>query len=108
MISDKAKLLCLVVVTLTLSGCGSSSGDSSDIADPLIIDDAINADDPTTAEVTVSMEATDSIATPVPSVNSLEMEAFIKNPLAAAVPAELRDGLPSSTTSSYIVNPLMN
>lgn len=108
-ISGKAKVLCLAVLTLTVSGCGSSSGDSSDIIDPQsTLNDAISSEGSTAPETTVSMEAASSIATQIPTVNSLEMDAFIKNPLTAAVPAELRDGSSTLVTRNYIVNPLIN
>jgi hypothetical protein len=79
------------------------------IADPQILNDgALNTDGTATAEVTLSTDTSDGIATPVASVSAAQMDAYIDNPLLTAIPTELNGGTNTGLPSSYITNPLMN
>ena len=52
------------------------------------------------------METINGTATPVQTVSSAQMDAFVANPLLAAIPTELSGGAPVAT-SNFITNPLM-
>lgn len=108
MISDKTKILCCIVFTLTVSGCSGSGGD--EIGDtPILIDDGTNTDiTTTTAEVAVGTETSESFATPVASVSSAQMDKYVENPLVTTIPSELIDGNSNAHSRSYITNPLIN
>lgn len=58
-------------------------------------------------EVADSVETSEATATPVTSVSSSQMDAYIENPLVAAIPAELSSDI-STTLPGFITNPLLN
>lgn len=110
MINNKTKMYCLLAITLSISGCGGGGGDNenAEIIDPLIIsDDALNTGVTTTTEVTSSIDISDSIATPVPSVSSGQMDAFINNPLVSVIPVELNGGTAGAYSANFVTNPLV-
>jgi len=116
MMSNQTKTLCLMAVALIVSGC--SGGD--EVTVPLIVDDGaivtdgttiaddtIAMDDTTISEVVDSTDTSDGIATPVQPVGSVQMDAFVTNPLLAAIPAELTRSASVATSNNYVTNPLM-
>ena len=113
MISDKTKLLCLIAVALTVSGCGGSGGSGSEngsveVIDPqVILEDEVNTVGTTTNESVDVNETSGGFATPVASVSSMEMDAFIQNPLVAAIPSELSSSSSNAQSSGFITNPLL-
>jgi len=109
MINDKSKLIAAVAVTLIISGC--SSGDSGGSADSqTMLDDPIagTANEATTPEVTVSTQTSTGLAVPAIPVSSAQMDAFVKNPLVASIPAELNGSSTNALSRRYITNPLVN
>lgn len=97
MISDKVKTLCILAAMLTASGCGSSGGDG--VTDPqILLDDAVAS----------GVTASDGFATPVASVSSGQMDAYVDNPLVKAIPVELNGGASNASSGNYITNPLIN
>jgi len=118
MMSNQTKTLCLMAVALIVSGCSGGGGD--EVTVPLIVDDGaivtdgttiaddtIAMDDTTISEVVDSTDTSDGIATPVQPVGSVQMDAFVTNPLLAAIPAELTRSASVATSNNYVTNPLM-
>jgi len=114
---NNAKLFCLIAFALTVSGCGGgdTSGSQVLVDDPLntgdtVVTDGIagvGGDSTVITETDLSdMETINGTATPVQTVSSAQMDAFVANPLLAAIPTELSGGAPVAT-SNFITNPLM-
>lgn len=95
----KVKLLCLLAFTLTASGCGNSGGDG--ITDPQIAFDDVASTD-------VLATTSDGMATPVASISSGQMDAYVDNPLVTKIPTEINGGSSSASSGNYITNPLIN
>lgn len=135
MLSNTTKMLGSLTLALSVAGC-SGSGDESDGAGSAVpqvpLDDAIDAvvttedDDAvdtivgaetdgegnavgtTITEVTDSTDTSAGTATPVEPVSTVQMDAFIENPLVAAIPPELRSVASVAKSRSFVTNPLMH
>ena len=114
MLSNKTKVICLIAFAITASGC--SGGGSDEALSPL--NDEVNtevttatndtslAEEASGTEVTNTAETSGGFATPVASVSSSQMDAFIVNPLSSAIPAELNDAAASVSPNGFVANPL--
>jgi len=117
MINDKRRIFCLIAFVFVVSGCISSSDDVTELDDVSTVDDVIISDDGVvTTEVTTEVtaeealtasDATDATAAPVAQVSSAQMDAFIKNPLIAPIPAELQNNASAIAAQGFIANPFM-
>ena len=112
--NDQIKTLCLLAVTLVISGCsGSGDDEGTDVQlqsnDPIITDVTTTDESttPTTTEVADVTVTSDATAVPVTDVSSAQMDAYIDNPLLTSIPAELSSGV-SGVTADFIINPLIN
>lgn len=116
MITKKAAMFYLIVFTLSTSGCGGGSGSgNADNTDPQILfDDNLSvettaeATTEATTEVTIGTDTSDGIATPVASVSSAQMDAYVNNPLVKEIPIELNSASSNAVARRYITNPLIN
>lgn len=109
MLYEKIKILCAIVFALTVSGCGSGGGEDGDIADPvaLPLENTVNTEDTTTSELTVSMDTSESTATPVQPVSTVQMDAFVENPLVTVIPSELASVMATQSSTRFVKNPLI-
>ena len=104
MISEKVKLLCLPALMLAISGCSNSGSDDITDTQPFF-DDTASLE---LIEATASTDTSDGTATPVASVSSGQMDAYVDNPLVTAIPTEIKDDTSNASTGNYITNPLIN
>jgi len=109
MLNDKAKIFCLVVFALSASGCGSGSG-GGDIDTPQVLplENTGSDDGVTTAELTVGTDTSESTATPVLPVSTVQMDEFVENPLVTPVPTELAKEMSVLSSNTYVNNPLIH
>jgi len=102
---NKIKILSLVALTLTISGCGSNDGADDNQA---LVNDGTDTLNGNGIDVPSSIQTSGGTATPVPSISSAQMSEFIGNPLLAAIPAELSGSKSGSSSSVNIGNPLLD
>jgi len=115
MLSNKTKVICLIAFVITASGCSGGGSDDetlSTLNDEIssevttATDDTSLAEGTTETEMINTAETSDGFATPVASVSSSQMDAFIVNPLSSAIPAELNDAAASVSPNGFVANPL--